>query len=185
MPPDFDVLERASLRPGEARSALFSLLDDLKFAWSNDESLFIYVLMLLLDTDEAAAAIVFATLNTTRARLDLVERLARIKVKDQAVRRELRDIVRKFSAITRLRNELYHATYVVDEAGEITHTQVMKLGERHGEMRFGARQPFDATREEQIVNAVKQLYQLNRRLWALLPQLARDESDVSRAAPGN
>ena len=38
-------------------------------SWSNNESLFIYVLMILLRTDEASAAVVFATLNTTRADL--------------------------------------------------------------------------------------------------------------------
>ena len=35
-------------------------------SWSNSESLFIYALMILLRTDEASAAVVFATLNTTR-----------------------------------------------------------------------------------------------------------------------
>ena len=35
-------------------------------SWSNSESLFIYVLMILLRTDEASAAVEFATLNTTR-----------------------------------------------------------------------------------------------------------------------
>ena len=49
------------------------------------ESLFIYILMLLMETDEATAAIVFATLNTTRARIDLIERLAKIKVGDKKV----------------------------------------------------------------------------------------------------
>jgi hypothetical protein len=40
-------------------------------SWSNSESLFICVLMILLRTDEASAAVVFATLNTTReTRLD-------------------------------------------------------------------------------------------------------------------
>jgi hypothetical protein len=41
--------------------------------------------MLLMETDEATAAIVFATLNTTRARIDLIERLAKIKVGDKKV----------------------------------------------------------------------------------------------------
>jgi hypothetical protein len=41
--------------------------------------------MLLMETDEATAAIVFATLNTTRARIDLIERLAMIKVGDKQV----------------------------------------------------------------------------------------------------
>ena len=42
-------------------------------SWANNESLFIYVLMIPLRTDEASAALVFATLNTTRARPDLIQ----------------------------------------------------------------------------------------------------------------
>ena len=54
----------------------------------NNESLFIYVLMLLLRTDQTAAvALVFATLNTTRARLDLVQRLAKATITDRALLR--------------------------------------------------------------------------------------------------
>lgn len=60
-----------------------TLIGNLVHCWSNNESLFIYILMLLMETDEATAAIVFATLNTTRARIDLIERLAKIKVGDR------------------------------------------------------------------------------------------------------
>jgi hypothetical protein len=95
------------------------------------------------------------------------------------MRRELQDIVKLFLAVTRLRNELSHATYVVNDIGEITHTQVMKLEERRGEMRFGTRQALDAERLEEIAAAVQDLYRLNRRLWALLPRLAA-AADASR-----
>lgn len=170
-PPDFDVIEHASRYPGERRLAWMSLIGDLNFAWSNNESLFIYVLMLLLDTDEPAAAIVFATLNTTRARLDLVERLAKIRLSDRALGQELSEVTRAFSASTRLRNELNHATFVLNEAGDITHTQAMKLEERSGILRFGAREAVDDARMAKVATAVAELYALNRRIWSLLGRL--------------
>ena len=73
--PDFAAIEAAARDSADRRTLILSLIGTLVFSWSNNESMFIYVLMLLLDTDEVSAAIVFATLNTTRARLDLVQRL--------------------------------------------------------------------------------------------------------------
>jgi hypothetical protein len=170
--PDFDALEIVSARrSSERRLAFMNLVGDLNLAWSNDESLFIYVLMLLLGTDERAAAIVFATLNTTRARLDLVQRLAKIAPLDKAVRGDLNDIVTRFSAATRLRNDLSHATFVFDSEGEITHTQHMKVEESRGNLRFGVRRPVDDDRLEEISRTVQELHALNRRIWDLLPRL--------------
>ncbi|MGO4739635.1 hypothetical protein AB4099_24015 [Bosea sp. 2KB_26] len=171
--PDFTALEQAAQRSGEQRVAFLSLIGDLNFAWSNNESMFIYVLMLLLDTDEAAAAIVFSTLNTTRARLDLAQRLAKIRITDKALRVELDTVVEAFSAATRLRNDLNHATFVVDASGAITHTQSMKLEEARGRLRFGTRRPVDQARLDEIAAATQNLYALNRRIWDLLPQLER------------
>jgi hypothetical protein len=56
-----------------------ALIGNLVVSWSNNETLLIYILMLLLDTDQSSAAIVFASLNTTRARLDLI----RATIEDQ------------------------------------------------------------------------------------------------------
>ena len=127
--------------------------------------------MLLLGTDERAAAIVFATLNTTRARLDLVQRLAKIAPLDKAVRGELNEIVERFSAATRLRNDLSHATFVIDADGEITHTQHMKVEESRGNLRFGIRKPVDDKRLEEIARVIQDLHALNRRIWDLMPLL--------------
>lgn len=170
--PDFDALDLVSTRRSSARRLAFmNLAGDLNLAWSNDESLFIYLLMLLLRTDERAAAIVFATLNTTRARLDLVQRLAKIAPIDKAVRSELNDIVERFSAATRLRNDLSHATFVIDAEGEITHTQHMKVEESRGNLRFGLRKPVDDDRLEEIARTIQDLHSLNRRIWDLMPVL--------------
>ncbi|SEF45387.1 hypothetical protein SAMN04488115_101136 [Bosea lathyri] len=171
--PDFDALEAAARRSSEQRLTLLAQIGDLNFAWSNNESMFIYVLMLLLDTSEPAAAIVFSTLNTTRARLDLVQRLAKISLSDKALRDELTEIVKDFSDGTKLRNDLNHASFVISESGEITHTQNMKLEESRGNLRFGVRRPVDKARLDEIATAIGNLYTLNRRIWDFIPRLER------------
>ena len=179
--PDFDALTIVSARrSSERRLAFMNLAGDLNLAWSNDESLFIYLLMLLLGTDERAAAIVFATLNTTRARLDLVQRLAKIAPLDKALRNEINDIVERFSAATRLRNDLSHATFVLDGHGEITHTQHMKVEESRGNLRFGVRRAVDDARLEEIARTIRDLYVLNRRIWDLMPRLEEAASVTGR-----
>ena len=44
----------------------------LNYVWTNTESLLIYVIAHLLRVEKDAAIVVFLTLNTTRARIDLV-----------------------------------------------------------------------------------------------------------------
>src|SRR5688500_19386818 len=80
--PDFETMEAAAPASAERRTSILALIGNLVFSWSNNESLFIYVLMLLLRTDQTAAALVFATLNTTRARLELVQRMAKTTITD-------------------------------------------------------------------------------------------------------
>lgn len=170
-PPDFDALARAAEGSVEGRTQVLSLIGHLVFSWSNNESLFIYVLMVLLETDEVSAAIVFATLNTTRARLDLVQRLAKAKVTDRALASELDALVARFSRQTKLRNDLNHSMYTVDAAGEITHTRLMKLEERRGGLAFGRVREMDRARIAELAEAIREHGALNRDLWAFLPRL--------------
>ena len=81
--PDFAAIETAARDTAADRQNLMTLIGQLVFSWSNNESLLIYVLMLLLKTDERSAAVVFSTLNTTRARLDLVRRLSLLHLRDR------------------------------------------------------------------------------------------------------
>lgn len=116
--PDFAALEAAAPRTADRRTLVLSLIGNLVANWSNNESLFIYVLMLLLGTDQASAALVFATLNTTRARLDLIQRLSRIKIKDKLLAKQLDQLIDRFNEGTQIRNELNHCMYVFDGLGD-------------------------------------------------------------------
>jgi hypothetical protein len=115
LPPkqDFELLAAAAPASADRRTFVLALMGN----WSNNESLFIYVLMILLRTAEASAAVVFATLNTTRARLDLIHRLAKIKVTDTALARSLTALVERFSVSTKVRNELNHCMFIFVSKG--------------------------------------------------------------------
>ena len=170
-PPDFDAIEKAARETGASRARLMALIGQLVFSSSNNESLLIYVLMVLLQTDEPSAAIVFSTLNTTRARLDLVSRLSRIKISDRETRRTLDQLVKHFNDANQVRNEFLHAMYTVDANGVITHTQTMRAIEKSGRVSFGQQTPIDQKRLDGMVKACRDLKSLNRKLWEFLPRL--------------
>ena len=117
--PDFEAIEHKAQANVGRQTAILTLIGNLVLSWSNNESMFIYVLMVLLEVDEVTAAVVFTTLNTTRARIDLVQRLAAIKLADRAAAQKLEKIVKRFNDLTRIRNEFNHSMYALNEAGEI------------------------------------------------------------------
>jgi Asp-tRNA(Asn)/Glu-tRNA(Gln) amidotransferase C subunit len=169
--PDFAAIEAAAPKGTGRRMVTLTLIGNLVHCWSNNESLFIYILMLLLETDEASAAVVFGTLNTTRARIDLIERLAKLKIKDKAVEKKLDDIVERFNDTTRLRNEFNHCMYVVDEHGEITHTNNMRVQEVRGQLQLGVVRPMDDERLRELQESIRAMTGLNRDIWNFMAVL--------------
>lgn len=170
-PPDFNAIEIAARETVASRANLMALIGQLVFSSSNNESLLIYILMILLQTDEASAAIVFSTLNTTRARLDLVTRLARIKIDDRETRAVFDQLIKDFNDTNQVRNEFLHAMYTVDAKGAITHTQTMRLVMKGGKISFGQQHAIDQKRLDGILKACADLRSLNRRIWDVLPRL--------------
>jgi len=169
--PDFEALAAAAPASADRRTLILSLIGNLIVSWSNNESLFIYVLMILLETDQASAAIVFATLNTTRARLDLIQRLSRIKLKDEKLDKALSKLIDRFNRSTALRNEFNHCLYLTDAAGQITHTQSMRIVESREHLQFGISKPLDDARLKHMMEAAREMSNINRDTWELLPQL--------------
>ena len=169
--PDFLAIEAEALKSADRRTTILALIGNLVFTWSNNESMFIYFIMVLMDTDDISAAIVFSTLNTTRARLDLIQRLAKIKIADRQLRKDLDDLIERFNATTRMRNEFNHAMYEVNAKGDITHTHSMRITEQRGKLKFGQTKKVDSARIEDMSKAINDLRVLNRDLWDFLPRL--------------
>ncbi len=181
----FEAIEAAAIESADRRTMILALIGNLVFSWSNNESMFIYILMILLETDEVSAAIVFATLNTTRARLDLVQRLATAKINDQQTAKMLDKIITRFNESTRVRNEFNHCMYTVNERGEITHTHAMKIKESRGHLTLGDLRPMDDARIAELVKSVGDLKSSTATLWEFLPRAAvgcRSADDRNRGA---
>lgn len=178
--PDFAAIETEAPKHADHQTMILALIGNLVFSWSNNESMFIYILMILLETDEATAAIVFVTLNTTRARLDLIQRLAVVKITDPAVARALDGLIKQFNKCTRLRNEFNHCMYVLNDQGEITQMQSMRIENEKGGIAFGSAREMNEVRIGEIIDAIKRLKKLNREIWSFLPHL-RDS--ISRTRP--
>ncbi|GJD31556.1 hypothetical protein PMNALOAF_2815 [Methylobacterium adhaesivum] len=181
--PDFDAIQPPKGEAALRQTQILSLIGNLGLSWSNNESLFVYVLMLLLRTDEVTAALVFGTLNTSRARLDLIRRLASVKLTDPAVAQTLERLIRRFNATTKVRNDLTHAMSEVNAAGEITHTNTMRIVEHGGRLGLGTRRPMDDARVRELTDVNRQLTRLNRDLWQFLPVLAACLDARVSAAP--
>lgn len=184
--PDFEAIEAVAPKSADHRTSILALIGNLVFSWSNNESLFIYLLMLLLKTDQTSAAIVFATLNTTRARLDLIQRLAKVHIQDASLDKALNKIIERFNECTRIRNEFNHCMYMVDDRGEITHTHSMKIVETRKRLQLGEVRPMDEQRIKEMTAATQELKKLNRDIWQFLPRLQRHLEQIgqtSSAAP--
>jgi hypothetical protein len=183
--PDFAAIEAGAHRSTDRRTLILASIGSLVFNWSNNESMLVYVIMLLMDTDDASAAIVFATLNTTRARLDLIQRLAKVKIADKAVAKRLNGLIDEFNRCTRIRNEFNHSIYAVNAQGEVTHTHSMRIRETRANLRLGEIREMDDARLEEMADAIRDLSNLNRDLWTFLPILQEHLEQTRRPAdPG-
>jgi hypothetical protein len=169
--PDFDAIEAAAPGSADRRTMILALIGNLVFAWSNNESMFIYIIMLLMETDPTSAGIVFATLNTTRARLDLVERLTKAKVSDRQIAKTLDDLIERFNDCTRVRNEFNHCIYVMNERGEISQTHSTRIQTTRGRLQFGTVRSMDEARIKEMLDTSAELKKLNREIWDFLPRL--------------
>lgn len=169
--PNFEAIDAAAESSTDSRTRVLALIGSLVFSWSNNESMFIYVLMILLETDEVTAAVVFASLNTTRARLDLVQRLAAVKLEDEQASAKLGHLIKRFNELTKIRNEFNHCMYGIDEQGRIAQTHALKIQESKGRISLGKAKPMDEQRIQSLIESVNQLKTLNRELWDFLPAL--------------
>jgi DNA-binding TFAR19-related protein (PDSD5 family) len=169
--PDFAAIEAAAHETADRRTFIMALIGNLVYSWANNESMFIHVLMVLMNTDETSAAVVFGSLNTTRARLDLVERLAKVKIQERNIHKGLERILSQFSELTKIRNEFNHCMYTLNERGEITHTHSIRMQQVRGKFQLGVVRKMDDARIKEMLEAVRAMTKLNREIWDFLPRL--------------
>lgn len=140
----------------------------LNYVWTNTESLLIYVIAHLLGVDKESAIIVFLTLNTTRARIDLVERLAKRQSMPPNERKTVLDAMSRLKRQSKARNKYNHSIYTFDEHGDISGTQLMRLVESDDAIRYGKVEQMDAREMRELERAIAEIASISKALWEFI-----------------
>lgn len=144
------------------------LVGRMNYVWTNTESLLIHFIAGLAATSKEVATIIFLTLNTTKARVDLVERLA----KKVSIQVECRDAVlastKALARESRLRNKYNHCIYSFDRDGGNARTILMRINDEKTAITYGKLETIDGREMARIQNSISSLNDINRRMWSII-----------------
>jgi hypothetical protein len=147
---------------------ILQLVGRLNYVWTNTESLFIYLIAHLAGTDKEAAIVIFLTLNTTRARLDLLERLAKMGATPAETRTQILALTGRLKQESRLRNKYNHCIYSFDEHGEFGSTQLMRIAEFDDDLKYGKVEVLDQDEILRIQSAIGEVTAVNKSIWGFI-----------------
>lgn len=144
--------------------SLLLLVGQLNYSWTNTESLLIHVMERLMGIRKDVATIVFLTLNTTRARLDLVERVAKLPATDDDDRRFVFDIAGRMRRASGMRNKYNHCIYGFDDEGIIETTQLMRIADYGSTMLYGRIERIDDVEMKKIQDSISEIISVNHEI---------------------
>lgn len=155
-PPEFDAF---LLRIGR-----------MNYAWTNTESLLIHLIAGLVPCDKNTATIIHLTLNTSRARLDLVDRLSKREDCPLAAeaRAKILDVSARMKRLSGLRNRLNHSIYAFDAEGGPVRAIEMRIADRKKGLRLGDETALDSATLAEFDEALDDIQGINREIWAIL-----------------
>lgn len=149
--------------------AFLLLIGKLNYAWTNTESLLIHLIAGLSGMDKETATIVFLTLNTTRARIDLVERLSKME-KTTAERNAVLALTGRIQKQSALRNRYNHCIYAFDTEGGNPRSILMRISDRKDKLMIGQTTPLDQAAVDDIEAAILELSAINQDIWRLITE---------------
>ena len=144
------------------------LVGQLNYTWTNTESLLIYLIAGLARTDKETAIIIFLTLNTTRARIEMVERLAKMQKTPPACRQAVLAVTGKLSRQAKLRNKYSHCIYSFDESGTHGSTQLMRIVDGKDDVRYGKIEALDDKEMIRINESIRDIGLINQDIWSIV-----------------
>jgi hypothetical protein len=132
--------------------AFLLLIGKLNYAWTNTESLLI----------------LFLTLNTTRARIDLVERLSKLSRVNADERSRILALTGRIKRQSALRNQYNHCIYAFDDAGGSPRAILMRIADRKDKLMMGQVNDLDAAAAKDVEVAIDELKLINRDIWLMV-----------------
>ncbi len=170
-----DAAPRGKISDTEAEQAFdrfLLLLGRLNYSWTNTESLLIHLIAGLSGTDKETAVVTFLTLNTTRARIDLVQRLAKLDRVAQHERDAVLKITGDVQKLAGLRNKYNHCIYSFDnQSGDFSAIQ-MRVADRKNQIKVGQMTQLDRKAIEGIEASLKELAAANQAIWRVIREFS-------------
>ncbi len=145
--------------------AFLLLIGKLNYAWTNTESLLIHVIAGLSGMDKEIATVVFLTLNTTRARIDMVERLSKLGRIDPDERDRILALTARMQRQSALRNRYNHCIYAFDSDGNMPRSILMRIADRKDKLLMGQVNDLDAGAAKDVQAAIDELKLINHDIW--------------------
>ncbi|OAN72824.1 hypothetical protein A8B83_08050 [Rhodobacteraceae bacterium EhC02] len=142
------------------------LIGRLNYTWTNTESLLLHLIAGLSGTTKDVAVVIFLTLNTTRARVDLVERLAKMDHQKPEERDAVLRLTRGLMKLSGARNRFNHCIYAFDPEGGPPRSILMRIADRKDGIRMGQALDLDAAAVDSIARSIADLTLVNRDIWA-------------------
>ncbi|KAB7610155.1 hypothetical protein F9L33_14770 [Amylibacter sp. SFDW26] len=144
------------------------LVGKLNYSWTNTESLLIHLIAGLSGVDKETAVVIFLTLNTSRARMDLVQRLAKLERIDVAERSRILKTTERIMKLSALRNRYNHCIYTFDPESGHHKTILMRIADRKNNIKMGQTDEIDDNSVKGIKVAITELKSINEAIWKII-----------------
>jgi len=147
---------------------LLMLVGRINYVWTNTESLLIHLIAGLARIDKERAVVVYLTLNTARARVDLVERLSKLDDVPAEQRDAILDVTGRMLKVGALRNRLNHSIYAFDPESGQARTILMRISDRKNSLKMGRNDMIDLAAIAEIENNIAMIGDINRDIWKII-----------------
>lgn len=147
------------------------LVGRLNYTWTNTESLLIHFIAGLSEIDKETATVIFLTLNTTRARLDIVERLSKLERIPAPERERVLSLTKRIQGQSALRNRYNHCIYAFDSEGGSPRSILMRIADRKDHLLMGQVHTLDHSAAKDVEDAIAALQQINQDIWQTIRDL--------------
>ncbi|MCY6380689.1 hypothetical protein [Hoeflea prorocentri] len=144
------------------------LVGQMNYSWTNTETLLIHLIAGLAGIDKETAIVIFLTLNTTRARLDLVDRLAKMERTEPQARKDILGLTGDMVKVLKHKNRYNHCLYSFDDEGRNAKTILMRIAETKNAIKIGKTQALDASEIGKIRESIRTIETINRRTWSTI-----------------
>lgn len=151
-------------------TAFILAIGGLVINWANNESVFLAMLQVLVKGGKKSAAIIWHSHRTSNARLDLVHRLARERIKNAKLLRGIGKAVSQFKGYSRTRNFFCHALYRYDD-NMCLRDATGTLAPQEGDPLVDETKKLDLATLNEITYASMALSKFNRDLWSIVQRM--------------